>query len=196
MLRTNLSTRPFYNVRAVHAILGTAALIVFAITLFNVVQIVRLTATEWSLGASASQAEQDARRLRAEATKIRSQINPEELQVVSNAAREANAIIDQRTFSWTDLFAEFEATLPPDVRITAVQPRLDRDGAFVRQKAGEDIRDSTRRKTHHHPDRLGRIAALGECRAGAERHDKQDHQACGPGHQSRDPGEGCTGGMR
>ena len=36
---------------------------------------------------------------------------------------EANAIIDQRTFSWTDVFAHFERTLPPDVRITSVQQR-------------------------------------------------------------------------
>ena len=33
--------------------------------------------------------------------------------MVANAAREANAIIDQRAFSWTELFAQFEATLPP-----------------------------------------------------------------------------------
>jgi len=111
--------------------LGAAVLIVFAITAFNVVQIASLTASESSLGASASEAEDEAGRLRADATRIRSQINPQELQVVSSAAREANAIIDQRAFSWTDLFTQFEATLPPDVRITAVQPRLERDGSFV-----------------------------------------------------------------
>ena len=47
------------------------------------------------------------------------------------AAREANRIIDQRAFSWTELFAQFESTLPPDVRITAVQPRLEREGDFI-----------------------------------------------------------------
>jgi len=67
----------------------------------------------------------------AEAARIRAQIDPEELQVVAAAAREANAIIDQRAFSWTDLFTQFEATLPPDVRITAVQPRLQRGGEFI-----------------------------------------------------------------
>lgn len=34
-------------------------------------------------------------------------------------------------FSWTELFAQFESTLPPDVRITAVRPRLERGGTFV-----------------------------------------------------------------
>ena len=37
MLRTNLSTRPFYNVRAVRALLGLFALVVVGFTLFNVV---------------------------------------------------------------------------------------------------------------------------------------------------------------
>lgn len=131
MLRTNLSTRPFYNVRAVQIALAAAAAIVLAITLFNVVQVVRLAMSQQSLGARAGEAETEAARLRAEAVRIRAQINPEELQVVANAAREANQIIDQRAFSWTELFGQFEATLPPDVRITAVQPRLERDGSFV-----------------------------------------------------------------
>jgi hypothetical protein len=131
MLRTNLSTRPFYNVRAVQIALGAAAAVVLAITLFNVVQVVRLAISQQSLGARAAEAEEEASRLRAEAVRMRAQINPEELQVVANAAREANQIIDQRAFSWTELFGQFEATLPPDVRITAVQPRLERDGNFI-----------------------------------------------------------------
>jgi hypothetical protein len=40
-------------------------------------------------------------------------------------------IIDRRAFSWTTLFSQFEQALPPDVRITAVQPRRERDGSFA-----------------------------------------------------------------
>ena len=47
--------------------------------------------SQQTLGASAAEAEQEAARLRAEAARIRAQINPQELQVVANAAREANA---------------------------------------------------------------------------------------------------------
>lgn len=143
MLRTNLSTRPFYNVRAVHAALGGAAAVVLLFTLFNTVQIVRLALSQQTLGASAADAEQEAARLRSEAAKIRAQINPQELQVVANEAREANRIIDQRAFSWTELFAQFEATLPPDVRITAVQPRVEDNnfvvGVGVEARRAEDL---------------------------------------------------------
>ena len=131
MLRTNLSTRPFYNVRGVRATLVAAGALVLALTLFNIVQITRLGMSQQTLGASAANAEEEAARLRGDAVKIRSQINSQELDVIANAAREANRIIDQRAFSWTELFAQFEATLPPDVRITAVQPRLGSENDFV-----------------------------------------------------------------
>ena len=131
MLRTNLSTRPFYNVRAVHIALGAAGAIVLAVTLFNVLQVVGLGMSRQSLGARAGEAEEEAARLRTEATRILAQINQQELKVVADAAREANQIIDQRAFSWTELFARFEATLPPDVRVTAVRPRLERSSTFI-----------------------------------------------------------------
>jgi hypothetical protein len=143
MLRINLAARPFYNVRLVHVALGTAAAIVIGVTAFNVAQILRLTASQSTLGARASQATVEAQRLLADADRIRKQIDPQELQVVANAAREANAIIDQRAFSWTDLLAEFEETLPGDVRITAVQPRLEKSsfvvGIGVEARRSEDL---------------------------------------------------------
>lgn len=131
MLRANLSTRPFYNVRATQIALGAAGVILLGAMLFNAVQIVRLGMSQRSLGARAAEAEGEAARLRTEAERIFTQIDPRELQVVANAAREANQIIDQRAFSWTELFGRFEATLPPDVRISAVQPRLEGAGNFI-----------------------------------------------------------------
>jgi hypothetical protein len=131
MLRTNLSTRPFYNIRAVQAALGACVAIVMLFTMFNVISLVRLAASQRSLGARAVQAQEDAARLRGEAARVRAQVDAKELEVVSAAAREAKSIIEMRTFSWSDLLAQFEKTLPENVRVTAVQPRVDRDGRFV-----------------------------------------------------------------
>jgi len=131
MLRTNLSTRPFYNVRAVRAVLGLFALVVAALTLFNVVQLVSLSARQRTLSADAVRAENEAARLRTQAAAFRARIDPRELASVSADAKEANAIIDRRAFSWTTLFSQFEQALPPDVRITAVQPRREQDGTFA-----------------------------------------------------------------
>ena len=62
MLRTNLSTRPFYNERGVHGVLGVTALIVVALTIFNLTQIVLLTRRQSSLSSQAAAAETRAAR--------------------------------------------------------------------------------------------------------------------------------------
>lgn len=131
MLGTNLSTRPFYNERAVQVILAAFLAVVLAATAFNVFDLLRLTSSQRTLGAHAVEAEREAARLRGDAARIRAQINPKDLENVASAAREANGIIDQRAFSWTELLGQFEKTLPDDVRITSVNPRLSQQGAFV-----------------------------------------------------------------
>ena len=135
MLRTNLATRPFYNERAVQLILGLLVLVVIAVTAFNIAELIRLSASQETLGAHAAESEREAARLRAEAATIRAQINAKELETVAGAAREANGIIDQRAFSWSELFDQLEHTLPDDVRITAVDPTLTKEGQFIIQIA-------------------------------------------------------------
>ena len=129
MLRTNFATRPFYNERAAQLVLGIMALVVLALTLANAVEYSQLSSSESRLGSSAAESEREAARLRAEAAAIRTRIDPRDLETVVVAAREANDIIDQRAFSWTALFGQLESTLPADVRVKAVQPRLDK-GTF------------------------------------------------------------------
>jgi Tfp pilus assembly protein PilN len=142
-LRTNLATRPFYNVRAVQVMLALLAVLVLVLTVYNVTRLIQLTGSQRTLGARASQAEADAQRLRTEAARIRTQINQKELEAVAAAAREANGIIDRRAFSWTDLFTHLEATLPDEVRITNVQPRLEKGqikiGLIAEARRPEDI---------------------------------------------------------
>ena len=131
MLRTNLSTRPFYNIRAVQVALGALALLVIVLTLLNLVQLIRLTSSGRALGARAEQAEADAQRLRDEARRIRSQIDAKELNDVAAAAEEANAIIDLRAFSWSELFSQLETTEPENVRLTSFQTIEDRTGRLI-----------------------------------------------------------------
>ncbi len=125
MLRTNLSTRPFYNERLVSAALAFAALIVLVLTVFNVVQLTSLSRRNAALGGSVNRAEAEAEKFRRDATYARSQVDRERLQAVLEASQEANRLIDRRVFSWTGLLNQLEATLPPDVRIQAIRPSSD-----------------------------------------------------------------------
>jgi len=131
MLRTNLSTRPFYNMRAVQVTLAGLAILVIAMTLFNAFELIRQGSRQREFGAREVEAQAEAARLRNDAARIRAQINPKELEVVAASAREANSIIDLRAFSWTQLLSQFETTLPEGVRIKAISPRVEKDGSIV-----------------------------------------------------------------
>ena len=126
MIRTNLSTRPFYNERAVHLWLLLAALLVAAATAFNVERGLRYRRSDAELVAQASRDEARAADLHRQAAKLRASVDPRQVDLASAAARQANDLIDRRTFSWTDLLNRFETTLPDDVRITAIRPKIDR----------------------------------------------------------------------
>jgi Tfp pilus assembly protein PilN len=131
MLRTNLSTRPFYNERGIHTGLGVAAILVAGLTVFNLVQIVILTRKQSDLNARSAVAEERAHDLLAHAGTVRRALNPKELEQVSGDAREANTLIGQRLFSWTDLLNRIETTLPDEVRVTSLRPLIDKDGKVV-----------------------------------------------------------------
>jgi Tfp pilus assembly protein PilN len=127
VIKTNLSTRPFYNERAVHMALIVAAILVVAATAFNVSRILRYSSSDTRLATQASRDEARAADLRQQAARLRASVDPKQVELASAGARQANELIDRRTFSWTELLNRFETTLPDEVRITSVRPRVDRD---------------------------------------------------------------------
>lgn len=126
MIRTNLSTRPFYNERAVSFWLLALSVIVTLATAFNVARIIRYSQSDTELATEASRDEARAMDLRGEAARLRGSVDLQQMDLASIEAKQANELIDRRTFSWTDLFNQLETTLPPNVRITAVRPTLDK----------------------------------------------------------------------
>jgi Tfp pilus assembly protein PilN len=133
VIKTNLSTRPFYNERAVHIWLIAIALVVVAATAFNVSRVIRYSRSDTRLATQASRDESRAADLRKQAAQLRASVDPKQVEFASTDARQANDLIDRRTFSWTELLNRFETTLPDDVRITAVKPRLDRVRGIILQ---------------------------------------------------------------
>lgn len=128
MLRGNLSTRPFYNERALHLALALATGLAVGFTAFNAGRILALSNERTGVATQAAEAEAEARQLREAAARTRSTLDPRQIDAVSASAREANAIIDRRLFSWTELLNHFETTLPADVRLTSIRPRIEASG--------------------------------------------------------------------
>lgn len=131
MLRTNLATRPFYNERLVFWVLGLGFVLVTLFTIFNLTSFFELSGRQRALADAASRDEQRARELSARAAEVRRRIDPKVLERVTTQATEASAIIDARAFSWTALFNDIERTLPADVMLTSVAPKVAREGALI-----------------------------------------------------------------
>ena len=124
MLRTNLSTRPFYNERAVHALLALVALVVLAVSVWQIQRIVTLSRHKTELNAAIARDRNEVASLTQQAGNVRRGLNQQDLTLIASEAREANELIARRTFSWTALFNELESTLPPDVMLISIHPDI------------------------------------------------------------------------
>jgi Tfp pilus assembly protein PilN len=127
MLRTNLSTRPFYNERAVHAVAAVVAVLVLAVTAWQIIRVVRLSRYKTEMNTAINRDRNEATHRTAEAQQTRRGLDQKELTLVAGRAREANGLIEQRTFSWTALFNQLSSTLPDDVMLIGIQPEF-KDG--------------------------------------------------------------------
>jgi Tfp pilus assembly protein PilN len=124
VIRSNLASRPFYNERAAHAVLVALALAVALVTGFNVYRLVSLSSRNTALSAEIRSDDEAAARHRQQAAAVRGRIDAAQLEAVIAGAREANALIDRRTFSWTEFFNIIERTLPENVMLTSVSPAV------------------------------------------------------------------------
>jgi Tfp pilus assembly protein PilN len=127
MIRTNLATRPFYNERLVNLWLLLLAVIVAAATIFNVARARSDSGSNTELARQATQNIARTSEMQRTAAQLRASLDAKQIEAISIDAREANSLIDRRTFSWTALFNTFETTLPDDVRITSVRPSVGRE---------------------------------------------------------------------
>ena len=131
MIRGNLATRPFYNEGAVRVWLTALAAVLAVATALNIVRVAQYSGSNTELEQRASRNERRAGELRTAAAQLRGSVDVRQIEAASVEARQANALIDRRTFSWTELFNRFATTLPPDVRITAVRPLVDKERRVV-----------------------------------------------------------------
>lgn len=143
MLRTNLSTRPFYNERRVHVAAVLVALVVIGFTAWNVARLVTLSARRTELRTQIVSDENVALDLRRRAETLEKSVDALALVAAAESAREANAIIDRRTFSWTAFFNRLEETLPPSVMLSSVVPQVESGSVIVsmtvQARRAEDI---------------------------------------------------------
>jgi len=125
MIRTNLSTRPFYNERAIHALAAVFAIAVLAVTAWQVRRVIRLSQYKTELNTAITRDRAEADKNASQAEQVRQGLDQKQLATLATSAKEAHELITQRTFSWTELFNRLEATLPGDVMLMGVHPEFD-----------------------------------------------------------------------
>jgi hypothetical protein len=129
MLKGNLSTRPFYNERLATVAIAAVAVGVLLLTAYNAAELVALSSARRELRAEVARNQAEAAGIRAAAAAEERTVDRVTLSHLATSASEANDLIDQRTFSWTAFLGLIEKTLPLDVRLVVVSPRVER-GVF------------------------------------------------------------------
>ena len=125
MLRTNLATRPFYNEGLARIALGVVLALGLATLGAGVARLAELARLNGELSARRDAAAGAAADLQARTVEAQRAATPRDRTALLEATREANTLITQRVFSWTDFFNRIETTLPPDVMVTEVRPEIE-----------------------------------------------------------------------
>lgn len=145
MLRGNLATRPFYNERVVWLGIALGIAAVLALSAFNASQIMSLSSQREGYRADQAREDGEAATINASTLAVQKSVDQVRLATLARQTREANELIDQRTFSWTVFLGFIEQTLPIDARLISVAPRVDR-GVFqitmsVNARRFDDLED-------------------------------------------------------
>lgn len=127
----NLATRPFYNDRAVHLVLGVLGLAVVAVLAAGAVRLVELSRTQRALTLEADAAERETAAVSNRTARLEREMPGDALAALAAAAEEVNRLVERRLFSWTAFFNVIERTLPAGVMLTAVRPDTDDEGTSV-----------------------------------------------------------------
>jgi hypothetical protein len=129
MLKGNLSTRPFYSERLATLAIAAVAVAALLLTAYNALELSTRSAERRELRARIERERAEAQAVRAATAALQQTVDRATLARLAAWTGEANDVIDQRTFSWTEFFSLIEKTLPIDVRLVTVSPRVER-GVF------------------------------------------------------------------
>ena len=129
MLKGNLSTRPFYSERLAKLAIGAVAFGALLLTVYNGLELIARSSERRELRGRIERDLGEAASVRAATAELQRTVDRATLGRLAASTGEANDVIGQRTFSWTEFFGLIEKTLPTDVRLVTVSPRVER-GVF------------------------------------------------------------------
>jgi hypothetical protein len=131
MLRGNLSSRPFYNERLVSAGIAVVAVLAIVLAAVGVRELAVLSGRRSELKSRIARDTGQAHQIEAAALGLQHSIDRATLTQLAGSTQEANALIDERSFSWTVFFGLIEKTLPTNLRLVSVAPRVEKGRILI-----------------------------------------------------------------
>ena len=122
MLKLNLATRPFYNERVIDSVLLLLGIVALVLMVAGGRTVFQLSNTYTDVVKMAELSETQVGTVTQEMVALNQSVSEDELEALRLSAAEANRLIDQRVFSWTELFNIIEQTLPNRVMLTGLRP--------------------------------------------------------------------------
>ena len=122
MLKLNLATRPFYNERVIDSVLLLLGIVALVLMVAGGRTVFQLSNTYTDVVRMAELSETQVGTVTQEMVTLNQSVSEDELEALRLSAAEANRLIDQRVFSWTELFNIIEQTLPNRVMLTGLRP--------------------------------------------------------------------------
>jgi hypothetical protein len=117
--RLNLASRPFRN----RTLPWTVAVAVAGVSLFALFLIVgesrRLKAQADTVERAVTELRKERGQMQAQAQAVRQSVPPEQLKTLEAA----HLLVDRKSFSWSQLFADLEGSLPASVRVSRITVR-------------------------------------------------------------------------
>ncbi len=116
MLALNLASRPFRNRALPWTIIACVALVSLAWLVFNFSARSTARAEARLIERDMVVLREQTKRIEEENARMAEEMSPADLQTL----RAAHRLIDRKAFSWTQLFSDLEAAMPPTVRLTRI----------------------------------------------------------------------------
>ena len=122
MLKLNLATLHFYNERVIDSVLLLLGIVALVLMVAGGRTVFQLSNTYTDVVRMAELSETQVGTVTQEMVALNQSVSEDELEALRLSAAEANRLIDQRVFSWTELFNIIEQTLPNRVMLTGLRP--------------------------------------------------------------------------
>lgn len=124
-LEINLASRPYRNDLPLALLLGLAIVLSFGLTAKNVYTYITADSRLADLDQELADHQRSMERIQAEAERLQKELDAVDLEILEPQAEFANAVLQERNFSWTLFFNALEDVLPWHTRLTSIRPHFD-----------------------------------------------------------------------